>query len=166
MGRTAESRPQHSLRAQPVSCYHHEVVSVSDKVPGIGRKNRDRPSTARVAVYIKEGLPPEQGGKIVLGLFSNAVVAVALYVAAAAVLGVTAVRAWRCREGGLAQAIRSGVPRWAATGLASGFAVHAIVSRRAAANLFRRARAWDESSGASPSTNGGFNGNGRRHAGS
>lgn len=133
-----------------------------DKVPGIGR-NRDAPSTQRVAVYIKEGLPPEQGGKIVLGLFSNAVVAVALDVAAAAVLGVTAVRAWRCREVGLAQAIRLGVPRCAATGLAGGFAVHAIVSRRVFADLFRRARAWDESSGASPSTNGGFNGNGQHH---
>jgi hypothetical protein len=82
---------------------------------------------------------------VMLGLVTHAVAFLLLTGAQAAWCAVTAVRVWRRRESGWAEAVRTGVHRPTLASLAGATVAYAVLRRLGLARLRRRAREHTQS---------------------
>ncbi|MGI9008451.1 MAG: hypothetical protein ACR2FU_20040 [Streptosporangiaceae bacterium] len=72
------------------------------------RHPRDQEQRRRIDAYLT-GAADEEKGRVMVALFGHAVIFLLLFAAESIWAGFTAVRVWRRREMGLAQAARTGV---------------------------------------------------------
>ena len=96
---------------------------------------------SEVEAYLTdESVPAAERGGVILGLVAHAGAYLLLTAAQATWCAVTAVRVWRRREAGWAEAVRTGVHRPTLAGVAAATVGYEIARRLGVAGLSRRAR--------------------------